>query len=116
MPIYEYRCEQCGPFTALRRLSEFEQPAHCDGCGALSARIPSLPRLALVGHAVRVAHERNERSVHEPAQLRRSGCGCSGVHHCQSTRGKPAAATTVQGGTPLQGQTRKTARPWTLGH
>lgn len=110
MPIYEYRCEACGPFTALRRLSEFEQPAHCDGCGALSPRIPSLPRLARMGHTVRVAHERNERSVHEPARVRRSSCGCSGAHHCRSTQDKP------QGGTPLQGQTRKTARPWMLGH
>lgn len=34
MPIYEYRCRECGAkFEKLRRISEAEKPAECPKCG-----------------------------------------------------------------------------------
>jgi putative FmdB family regulatory protein len=35
MPLYEYRCPECGvSFEKLRRMSEADQPAECPNCGA----------------------------------------------------------------------------------
>ena len=38
MPIYEYSCPQCGPFTALRPLAQFDLPTPCPSCGASAER------------------------------------------------------------------------------
>ena len=108
MPMYEFHCDHCGGFSALRKMSESQAPAVCEECGALSPRVMSAPRLALMGKAARNAHERNEKSAHEPAIRRRSSCGCTGTHTCKSSSPdkKPG----------LQMQTKKSARPWMLGH
>ncbi|MCS7315125.1 MAG: zinc ribbon domain-containing protein [Bryobacterales bacterium] len=35
MPLYEYRCKQCGePFEQLRRLGEADRDVTCPRCGA----------------------------------------------------------------------------------
>lgn len=111
MPMYEYECDHCGVFTALRKMSESSLPAFCQACGLESPRIMSAPRLAVLGKQQRQAHERNEQSAHAPKMARRSSCGCTGSHTCKTPKvnpdtGKPA----------LQMQTKKTARPWMLGH
>lgn len=114
MPLYEYECGECGVFTALRKMSESSQPVMCS-CGCLGERIISAPHLAVMDRAQRSAHERNEKSAHEPQIRRRSSCGCTGSHTCKTT---PAAARAKEEGKPppLQMQTKKTARPWMLGH
>ena len=38
MPIYEYTCETCGPFAAMRPLAEFAAPYACPDCGTDSPR------------------------------------------------------------------------------
>jgi putative FmdB family regulatory protein len=38
MPIYQYDCARCGPFTQLRPLAEFAAPCACPGCGAAAER------------------------------------------------------------------------------
>jgi putative FmdB family regulatory protein len=111
MPVYEYACPDCGTFSALRKMSDSRLPAYC-ACGALSPRILSAPRLAVMDSARRSAHERNEKSAHEPRSTRRSSCGCSGSHTCNSG----AAKAPEQKGSLLKMQTKKTARPWMLGH
>lgn len=118
MPIYDYRCEQCGEFSALRKMSEAGDSVACVECGEMAVRIISAPYLALMDRNSRVANERNEKSAHEPKQVRRSSCGCSGTHTCKSdtkeTASKAAKATSNPNG--LMMQTKKTARPWMLGH
>jgi putative FmdB family regulatory protein len=121
MPIYEYECDDCGIFTALRSMSQSSLPANCEFCGCESPRILSVPRLAVLGKSQREAHERNEKSAHEPRVARRSSCGCSGSHTCKSAKdgsiSKPAQKANPTTGAPaLQMQTKKTARPWMLGH
>lgn len=121
MPLYEYECGQCGVFTAIKKISAFDQPAECGTCGEISARVISVPNYALLGKAVRIAHERNEQSAHEPRALRRSGCGCTGNHTCQTGNRKPGnvqglGVTTKSQSTPFQKETKPTARPWMLGH
>jgi len=112
MPVYEYECNTCGVFTALRKMSESSEPAFCQECGAESTRIMSAPRLAVLGKALRSAHERNEKSAHEPNVGRRSSCGCTGSHTCNTT----TKVNPETGRAALQRQTKKTARPWMLSH
>jgi putative FmdB family regulatory protein len=121
MPLYEYECGRCGVFTAMNKISASNQPAECETCGELSRRIISVPHYALMGKALRVAHERNEQSAHEPKALRRSSCGCSGKHTCQTnnrnsggTQGLGVVADSQPA--PFQKQAKPTARPWMLGH
>ena len=38
MPVYNYRCEQCGVFDQIRRVAMRDEPASCPKCGAASAR------------------------------------------------------------------------------
>lgn len=38
MPIYNYRCEQCGVFDQMRRVAMRDEPTPCPECGAASAR------------------------------------------------------------------------------
>ena len=98
MPIYEYQCTRCGVFTRLAKMSESAAPAACPHCDAAAARILSSPRLGLLSATNRVAHERNERSAHEPRRARKSAHRCdAGCNH------KPRAPTQAQ-------------RPWMLGH
>ena len=112
MPLYEYRCNDCGPFTALRKMSEASKPAFCDNCGGISNRLISVPNYALLGQSLRMAHERNEKSAHDPKVAKRSSCGCAGSHTCKtSTKVNPET-----GKAALQMQTKKTARPWMLSH
>lgn len=112
MPVYEYACDTCGVFSALRKMSESGEPAFCQECGSESPRIMSVPKLAVMDRSTRQAHERNEKSAHAPNTARRSSCGCAGSHTCKtSTKVNPDT-----GKAALQMQTKKTARPWMLSH
>jgi len=112
MPVYEYECDDCGVFTALRKMSESAEPAFCEECGTESPRILSATRLAVMDKTQRIAHERNEKSTHDPKVAKRSSCGCAGSHTCKtSTKVNPET-----GKAALQMQTKKTARPWMLSH
>jgi len=120
MPLYDYRCDHCGnDFSALRRMSEASEDMACD-CGEMAARIISAPYLALMDRNTRIASQRNEKSAHEPRQARRSSCGCSGTHTCNTTSGEQKSSADPSSksanGNGLKMQTKKTARPWMLGH
>ncbi len=112
MPVYEYECKSCGVFTALRKMSESSDAAFCQECGSESERILSAPKLAVLAKTQREAHERNEKSAHEPNVGRRSSCGCPGSHTCNTT----TKANPETGNAAFQMQTKQTARPWMLSH
>jgi putative FmdB family regulatory protein len=38
MPLYEYVCDTCGPFAAMRPLASFAAPCDCPDCGAAAPR------------------------------------------------------------------------------
>ena len=38
MPVYDYACEACGPFTVLRPMAQFRDPHDCPDCGAECGR------------------------------------------------------------------------------
>lgn len=115
MPLYDYRCPDCGDFSDFGRIAQSSAPHACPTCGTEAPRVISAPRLSLMNSSNRERWERNERSQHAPKKVRRSSCGCSGTHTCgtQKTSGATSGETTHP---PLQKQTKKTARPWMLGH
>ncbi|UHC20137.1 zinc ribbon domain-containing protein (plasmid) [Methylobacterium currus] len=102
MPVYDYSCESCGPFTALRPMAQFRDPHHCPDCGAACGRaFLTAPRLSGMAAGLKAAHATNEQSRHAPKRSHGAGCGC-----CAPKRmAAPAAAK----GFPA-------ARPWMISH
>lgn len=47
MPLYEYRCPDCGEFEAWRSLSEYQAPMNCPSCDRLATKIFSAPNVNL---------------------------------------------------------------------
>lgn len=47
MPVYEYRCKNCGEFDALRSLSEYNAPMDCPECDTVAVKIFSAPNINL---------------------------------------------------------------------
>ena len=88
MPLYEYECPDCGPFTAWRAMAESGAPVACARCAGLSARI--LSATSAIGGRGR------KRGIPEPRLVRRQE--------------GPAAGT--QGGGHGHGHDR----PWMIGH
>ncbi|MCC5897972.1 MAG: zinc ribbon domain-containing protein [Phormidium sp. GEM2.Bin31] len=47
MPLYEYRCPQCGEFEAWRTIASRDQAPACPDCNGPSARIFAAPMVNL---------------------------------------------------------------------
>jgi putative FmdB family regulatory protein len=112
MPVYEYMCKRCGPFTMMRAMSEYEQPSDCPECGSSAPRvILTAPRCVNTSAELRFAHATNERSANAPRTLssmkesHRAGCSCC----------SPATSRMVKRG---KGGTKSfpTSRPWMISH
>ncbi|NUZ04657.1 FmdB family zinc ribbon protein [Schlegelella koreensis] len=80
MPIYDYQCLACGPFTAMRSMAQFRDPCACPGCGNGAARrLVSAPAIADMDPTRRSALAANERhaSSRRPTMAAHpAGCGC----------------------------------------
>jgi len=108
MPIYDYECAVCGPFSAFRPMTDYDKPALCDGCGQAAPRaILRAPALAMMDAGARDGLATNERSRHEPrrsAGAHPSGCGC-----CAPSK---RVAASVKGAA----KSFPNARPWMISH
>ena len=105
MPIYEYECRQHGVFELLKSVSEVHDPGLCPRCALPGQRLISVPTLSAMARSEVIAHERNERSRHEPRIARSPGsCNHSGAcnHGRKAQPGK------------LKAYTGK--RPWVIEH
>jgi putative FmdB family regulatory protein len=97
MPVYEYLCDDCGPFTDMRPMSECDDPQDCPRCEMSSPKAIAI----------------NERSAHAPKTLDQykashgPGCGCC------SDKKKPARLVTK---TRSGAKGFPTARPWMISH
>jgi putative FmdB family regulatory protein len=114
MPLYSYCCEQCGTFEDWRKMSQSADSALCPQCGGSARRAIEAPFLSTLSSHSRIAHERNEKSAHEPMvmgreQLQRSGLkrsevlaqqghSCHGHHHNS------------------RHHVHRSRRPWMIGH
>jgi putative FmdB family regulatory protein len=86
MPLYEYRCDDCGGFDAWRTIAERDVPAPCPKCQITGKRIFSPP--ALLSGSLRLKQEN-----HQPELVKRD-------------REPPAPKPRIHTG----------GRPWMLGH
>ncbi|MBB4842687.1 putative FmdB family regulatory protein [Paucibacter oligotrophus] len=113
MPIYDYRCRDCGLFDALRPMAERDRPAPCPGCAEPSERAwVEGSRLREMAPARLLAMAGNERAAHEPqrsadyTRLRHpAGCGC-----CQPGR-RGSTVTAANGAKAFPSK-----RPWMISH
>ncbi len=80
MPIYDYDCQVCGPFTAMRSMAEFRDPFACPSCGIGAPRAAlSAPGIAGMDPTRRSALASNERSASSQRPTKAAhpaGCGC----------------------------------------
>ncbi|MBA4784051.1 MAG: zinc ribbon domain-containing protein [Rhizobiales bacterium] len=110
MPYYDYQCDDCGPFTAVRPMAEAASDCGCPECGGTSPRtFLRAPNMSLMASSVRSAHATNEKARHEPKVASRQGHGpgCS----CCSGKGKSKAVFRADGS-----KTFPSARPWQISH
>ncbi len=112
MPVYEYLCEECGPFTEIRPMAEFQSPCECPECAAQAPRVLlTAPNFACMPANERKARSINEASAHAPKTLDQykashaPGCGCC------SGRPSRLVAKTKSGAKSFP-----TARPWMISH
>ncbi len=61
MPLYEFRCNECGTFDLWRSLAESNAPAACPTCDEPAKRIFSAP--ALLSGSLRVKRENPEPTL-----------------------------------------------------
>ncbi|HEX3576039.1 MAG TPA: FmdB family zinc ribbon protein [Rhodopila sp.] len=66
MPTYDYECADCGPFTEVRPMAEFDRPQPCPDCAQPAPRLLTAP--ALGGGA--------QEAVVTPTRPHPGGCGC----------------------------------------
>ena len=71
MPIYEFLCEDCGPFEERRSFEEVGNTVVCPKCGITARRVYSMPNLKTMPAALSNAMNRAEKSTHEPEVVRR---------------------------------------------
>ena len=80
MPIYDYDCHACGPFTALRPMAAFRDPCDCPTCGAGAPRGSlSAPSIAGMDPARRRALASSEQRAGAPRRASAAhpaSCGC----------------------------------------
>ncbi len=112
MPLYDYACEACGEFRAWQPMSQSMATVDCPTCGDPAMRSVAAPFIASMNPNTRIAHQRNEKSAHEPqvmshVQLERTSVKRShalGHHHHGDCSAK---------GGPRE---HRSSRPWMIGH
>ncbi|WP_158046091.1 FmdB family zinc ribbon protein [Skermanella pratensis] len=118
MPVYDYMCESCGAFTALRPMARSAEPCGCPDCGAPASRAYlSFPSIGGMDPARRAAFETNERSAHAPKLSKKSdrqAAGHSGAHGpgCSCCSGGKSSAVYTRDGA----KTFPSKRPWMISH
>ncbi|MGV2830502.1 FmdB family zinc ribbon protein [Myxosarcina sp. GI1(2024)] len=76
MPIYEFRCHDCGEFEALRSIAESNAPINCPQCSKAALKIFSVPNVNLnSGSLLSINNNSSEpklvkREVKKPAKPR----------------------------------------------
>jgi putative FmdB family regulatory protein len=112
MPVYEYLCDACGPFTDMRPMAQCDEPQDCPACGTTAPRvILTAPNFSSMSAERRIAHATNERSRAAPRTLAETknahGAGCSccaGTSSRFVKRGKSGS------------KSFPTSRPWMISH
>jgi putative FmdB family regulatory protein len=112
MPVYDYLCPRCGPFTEMRPMADCDLPHECPNCRTQAPRaFLTAPYFATMSGERRSAHATNERSASAPQLLsdvknaHGAGCGCCAGKSLRYTkRGKNGT------------KSFPTTRPWMISH
>ncbi|HTV30669.1 MAG TPA: zinc ribbon domain-containing protein [Xanthobacteraceae bacterium] len=117
MPVYDYLCEQCGPFTRMRSMAESDLAHECPTCGKHAPRaFLTAPYFAAMSAERRLAYATNERSGSAPSvlstlkQAHGAGCRCCSGKMLGPDKhlpGRSSRATT---------KSFPTRRPWMISH
>lgn len=109
MPLYDYLCEDCGPFSAFASLQNYADPCGCPSCAQTAERVlMNAPRLAVMSGSKRRAHETNERSADSPKRSSHGpGCAC-----CSSPAARPSKTLHHADGA----KSFPSKRPWMISH
>ena len=103
MPLYSYVCKTHGVFDTWRNMSESARPSPCPACRRPARRAIATPFVANMNPHNRIAHQRNEKSVHEPQVVRKAQDHNGDAHphrHCGHAHGHAHGH----------------GRPWMIGH
>lgn len=80
MPLYEFKCETCGPIEVWRPLAQASDPLICQGCEAPAQRVFSPPMVLSTGLSrarlspePRLIQRSADRSVEQPRIQQASG-------------------------------------------
>ncbi len=100
MPVYDYMCEDCGPFTQMHPMSACADPQSCRTAGCWRPAPSSPPLFAGMDSARRTAIATNERSANAPMTssefaAKKHGAGCSCCSGMQSRSKKSRTATAL---------------------
>jgi putative FmdB family regulatory protein len=110
MPTYDYACDACGEFSALRPLAQRRDPVDCPVCGQASPRtLGGAPALGALSSAINRARTQNERSANEPRSTRSGhgmNCGC-----CAGAK-RPGKTRVAADGS----KAFSNSRPWMISH
>lgn len=117
MPVYDYLCDRCGPFTDMRPMAVSGLPRECPGCGKDAPRaFLTAPYFAAMSAERRLAHATNERSAASPqvlsASQRAHGNGCN----CCSGKSLRYEKSARGGGSRSGTKGFPTRRPWMISH
>jgi putative FmdB family regulatory protein len=66
MPTYDYECGDCGPFSEVHPMAEYDRPQPCPDCGQNAPRLLTAP--ALGGGA--------QEATAAPSRTHAGGCAC----------------------------------------
>jgi putative FmdB family regulatory protein len=88
MPVYDYLCADCGPFTDMRPMAECELPSGCPDCGSEAPRaFLNAPRIASANAGKRDPNAFYAGSGGSHA----SGCGCCSTGMSYRKKAKASA-------------------------
>ena len=62
MPLYEFRCPECGPFERHRAMAQASTPVPCPTCSGPAPRVYT-PLRALIGRGSGAGADRLDRAV-----------------------------------------------------
>lgn len=108
MPMYNYACETCGEFAEWRRMSLCGDPVDCPACGNPAPRAVSAPFLRTMAHNTWIAHERNEKSAHQPRVMSRAELDKTGRRRGQVPGHDHRGCR--------HHHQHRSSRPWMIGH
>ena len=114
MPLYDYSCEDCGPFRDWQAMSAFTALIECPTCGGPAPRAITAPFIANMNPHSRIAHQRNEKSADAPEVMNRKEMDRLGAKRA-GARGGHGDAPGRHGHAHSHGHGHS-GRPWMIGH